>query len=120
MIFLFATTMSRLALEPIYPFVCWVLSSLELIPATERSILAKTLRCRYQLIQEAMKSKICANNMNREDGFSLSRSWKPSHPFPEGKTEEVLKGHTSHFLLNDIPLPRPSLGESRTVSPPSI
>jgi hypothetical protein len=63
-IFLFAT-MSRPALEPIHPLVHWVLAALELIPASGHSILAKKSRCRYQLIQEAIKIKLCANNKVR-------------------------------------------------------
>jgi hypothetical protein len=29
-----------------------------------------------QLIREEIKIELCPNNMNQEDGFSISRSWK--------------------------------------------
>jgi hypothetical protein len=40
-------------------------------------------------------------NMNREDVFSLSSSWKFCHLLPEGKEEVPLPGQTSEFLLNN-------------------
>jgi hypothetical protein len=47
------------------------------IQLQDTSILAKKLRCMDRIIREAIEIKLHPNNMNREDGFSLSRSWKP-------------------------------------------
>jgi hypothetical protein len=51
------------------------------------SILAKKSRYRDGIIREATETELQPNNMNREDGFSLHRSWKPVIP--------TLKAHTS-------------------------
>jgi hypothetical protein len=74
------------------------------------SILAKMSRHRDWLIWEAMETELCPNK-NGEDGFSLGRSWKAE----EKELEVSLKEKTSHFLLNNTPLPRPSMGENRDV-----
>jgi hypothetical protein len=47
----------------------WQLLSLSL--QLDTSILAK--KCRYQLMQETIMMKHLAGNVNRKDGFSLSR-----------------------------------------------
>jgi hypothetical protein len=41
------------------------------------SILAKRPRCREWIIKEAREIELHPMNMNREDSFSLSTSWKP-------------------------------------------
>jgi hypothetical protein len=41
------------------------------------SFLAKKSRWMDRVIREATEIKLHPNNLNREDGFSLSRAWKP-------------------------------------------
>jgi hypothetical protein len=47
------------------------------IQLQKTSILAKKLRWMDLIIREAIEIELHPNNMNREDGFSLSRAWKP-------------------------------------------
>jgi hypothetical protein len=46
------------------------------------SILAKKSRCMDRIIREAIRIELHPNNINREDGFSLSKSWKICHSRP--------------------------------------
>jgi hypothetical protein len=41
------------------------------------SILARKSRCIDQVIREEVEIEFYPNNMNKDDGFSLSKSWKP-------------------------------------------
>jgi hypothetical protein len=43
----------------------------------DTNIRAKKSKHMAWIIQEVMQNKFHPNDMNREDGFSLSRSWKP-------------------------------------------
>jgi hypothetical protein len=47
------------------------------LPSTAPNILASKHRCIKQIIRETIKIELHPKNMNRENGFSLSRSWKP-------------------------------------------
>jgi hypothetical protein len=73
-------------------------------PSTALKILASKPRHIKQIIREAIKIEFHPNNMNRENGFSLSRSWKPLRP--EGMQEGsfgaqilTLIAFTSAFVL---------------------
>jgi len=43
----------------------------------DTSILAKKYRYMEHLIREAVETELHQDNMNREEGFCLSRSWRP-------------------------------------------
>jgi hypothetical protein len=43
----------------------------------DTSILTKKSRCMQHLIRKVIEMELHHDNMNREKGFSLSRSWKP-------------------------------------------
>jgi hypothetical protein len=47
-------------------------------PLHNTSVLAKKLRHLDYIIREVIGIKLQPNNMNGEDGFSLSKSYKPS------------------------------------------
>jgi hypothetical protein len=59
------------------------------------SILAKKLRYVDHIIRETIEIELHPNNINRENGFSLSRSWKPLiHDLWEQKTGSK-QGHNA-------------------------
>jgi hypothetical protein len=41
-------------------------------------VLARETRHMGWILREAIKIEFLPNNINREDGFSLSQAWKPS------------------------------------------
>jgi hypothetical protein len=47
------------------------------IQFNDTSILAKKPRCMERIIKEVIKIELPPDNMNSEEGFSLSKSWKP-------------------------------------------
>jgi hypothetical protein len=54
--------------------------------------LAKKSRHLERIIREAREDKFNSDNMNREDVFSMGRSWKPCvHP-PRGKKKVLSEG----------------------------
>jgi hypothetical protein len=54
------------------------------------SILAKKSRYMGQIIREATEIECHPNNINREDGFSLSKSWNPIiHTLKAWKKEKI-------------------------------
>jgi hypothetical protein len=59
------------------------------------SILAKNSRYMDRIIREAIQIELRANNINREDGFSLSGSWKPFIRFPR----ERINAQQEHYAL---------------------
>jgi hypothetical protein len=64
----------------------------------DTSILAKKFRCMDRISREVIEIKPHPNSMNREDGFSLSKSWKPLiHALKEWK--QVLL-RTQHIPLD--------------------
>jgi hypothetical protein len=82
---------------------------------TTISILASTSRRKDRIRREATEIELHPNT-NREDGFSLSRSWKPLIHSQKEMEEVSLQEQPSHFLLLDTPLPGLSMGENRTAS----
>jgi hypothetical protein len=46
------------------------------IQLQDTSILAKISRCMDWIIRVALEIELHSNNMKREDGFSLRKSWK--------------------------------------------
>jgi hypothetical protein len=46
------------------------------IQLQDTSILSSKFRYMYHIIREATEIELRPNNMNKEDGFSLSRSWQ--------------------------------------------
>jgi hypothetical protein len=43
----------------------------------DTSILDKQSRCINSIMREVIEIELQPNNIKREDGFSLSKSWKP-------------------------------------------
>jgi hypothetical protein len=51
-----------------------------------------------QIIREAIEIRLHANIMNKEDGFSLSRSRKTLYSHPEGTEACYLQGKSIHYF----------------------
>jgi hypothetical protein len=47
------------------------------IQPLDSSIVAGRSTCINWVIRNVMEVELCPNNMNREDGFCMSKSWKP-------------------------------------------
>jgi hypothetical protein len=58
-------------------------------------ILAKKSRRMDRIIREATEIKLHPDNMNREDGFSLSQAWKPLIRDPKEWRQSLTKESTS-------------------------
>jgi hypothetical protein len=67
-------------------------------PVSRHSILTTKSECVECLIGEAIDIKPHPDNRNREEGFSLSRSWKPLIKNPEGMKESDLLLLVLNFL----------------------
>jgi hypothetical protein len=59
------------------------------------SIVAKKSRYMDRIIREAIELKLHPNNINKEDSFSLSRSWKP-HSRSTGEKKPAPNKNTTH------------------------
>jgi hypothetical protein len=56
------------------------------------SILARKSRCVDCIIKIAIELELHSSNMDREDGFSLSKAWKCLMHIPKGTGRCLLKG----------------------------
>jgi hypothetical protein len=68
--------------------------------------------CRDWFTGELIQLKLHPNTMKREDGLSLSRSWKRLIHFLRERKNNFLQG-PSYFLLNNTSPPRLSEGGKR-------
>jgi hypothetical protein len=66
------------------------------------SILAKNSRYMDRIIREAIQIELHANNINREDGFSLSRSWKPLIRYPRERKNAQQEHYALQWDLKEL------------------
>jgi hypothetical protein len=70
-----------------------------------------------RIVREASEIELHPDNMNRKDGFSLSRSWKPlvttlneqKKPIAEGKEHTTIRPSSARCPYKDLPWKRPPI-----------
>jgi hypothetical protein len=59
---------------------------------------AENIQVNGLIITEAIKTKLNLNNINRKDGFSLSRSWKSAFHNLKGHKQALSKNMACNYL----------------------